>query len=262
MADDSKVTILCVDDEQDIVDSLFDTFMDSYNVKTACSGADALKIFDEEDIAVVITDQRMPEMEGTELLEKIHEKKTACKKILLTGYADINAAIDAINKGSVDKYFSKPWDDDELTRAVEHLVSMYDFDKFLNQMENDGDLIKREMNSVKSASIAISDFFDNYHMGVCIFDADDRAAFLNKKGCSLLNYSNPSGITGMGFKDVFPVDLATKKEFQRKLSKGKASPSKIDARESDGTKTELIASLVFDAEEGSDKVCGVVFMKE
>ena len=118
MAGDKKLSILCVDDEKDIVDSLFDTFMDDYDVKTALSGEEALKIFDEEDIAVIITDQRMPEMEGTELLALINEKKPYCKKILLTGYADVNAAVDAINKGSVDKYFSKPWDDAELKRIL------------------------------------------------------------------------------------------------------------------------------------------------
>ena len=81
--------------------------MDTYTVLTAAGGGEALKIFNEKDIALVITDQRMPEMEGTELLARINEAKPACKKILLTGYADINAAVDAINMGSVDKYFSK-----------------------------------------------------------------------------------------------------------------------------------------------------------
>ncbi len=130
MAEQKKRTILCVDDEPDIVSALQDTLMDVYNVKTATSGAEALKIFDEEDIGCVISDQRMPEMEGTELLAKINEIKPICKKILLTGYADINAAIDAINLGAVDKYFSKPWEDDELLKAIEDLLKELDLDEF------------------------------------------------------------------------------------------------------------------------------------
>ncbi len=125
MSDNAKLTILCVDDEQDIVNSLYDTFMSKYNVLTALNGADALDIFDKENITLIITDQRMPGMTGSELLAKINESKPLCKKILLTGYSDINAAIDAINNGAVDKYFSKPWDEDELVRTVDTLIMKY-----------------------------------------------------------------------------------------------------------------------------------------
>ena len=128
MSDAPRVTILCVDDEPDVVDTLFDTVMDIYDVKTATSGEEALKIFDEEDISLVISDQRMPEMEGMELLTKINEKKPICKKILLTGYEDIKVAIDAINLGKVDGYICKPWDDDEITKVVEELLVMYKTD--------------------------------------------------------------------------------------------------------------------------------------
>ena len=123
-------TILCVDDEENIVECLYDTLAieNEYQVKTALGGKEALEIFDQEDVALAISDQRMPEMEGTELLAQINEKNPLCKKILLTGYADINAAVDAINKGCVDRYFNKPWDDGELVMAVNHLMKMYNFD--------------------------------------------------------------------------------------------------------------------------------------
>lgn len=122
MTDDKKRTILCVDDEPDVAISLYDTFMDFYDVKTANSGKEALKIFNEEDISLIISDQRMPEMEGTELLAEIHKIKPTCKKILLTGYADVNAVIDADKLGTVDKCYNKPWDDEELIDAVKGLI--------------------------------------------------------------------------------------------------------------------------------------------
>ncbi len=121
---DKKCTILCVDDEQDIVDSLYDTFMDFHNVRTATNGEEALKIFNEEDIALVITDQGMPGMSGSELLVQINEQKSACKRILLTGYTDIKTEVKGITENSADKYFSKPWDDDELLEAVEQLLKI------------------------------------------------------------------------------------------------------------------------------------------
>ncbi len=124
-------TILCVDDEKNIVDSLYDTFMDYYHVKTATGGKEALRIFEKEKISLVITDQRMPEMTGTELLMHIHEIKPSCKKILLTGYSDMYVAIDAINKAFVDKYIVKPWDDEKLIKEVKELIDRCRFDEFM-----------------------------------------------------------------------------------------------------------------------------------
>jgi len=104
--------------------------MDTYHVKTATNAEDALKIVEKNEISLIISDQRMPDMTGSELFAKVHETKPLIKKILLTGYADINAAIDAINKGSVNRYFSKPWDEDELVNAVESLISLHKMDQF------------------------------------------------------------------------------------------------------------------------------------
>lgn len=122
MAEEKKRTILCVDDEEEIVCSLQDTFMDFYDVKTANCGEGALKIFNEENVSLVISDQRMPGMEGTELLAKINEIDPACKKILLSGYLGSNTTIVEINKSPIDKMFSKPWDDDELIQEVDNLL--------------------------------------------------------------------------------------------------------------------------------------------
>lgn len=122
MPEEKKLTILCVDDEEEIACSLQDTFMDLYEVKTANSGEEALKIFNEEDISLVISDQRMPGMQGTELLAKINEIKPTCKKIILTGYLGSSTSMDEINKSPIDKMFSKPWDDDELIQEVKDLL--------------------------------------------------------------------------------------------------------------------------------------------
>lgn len=136
--DGVKRTILCVDDEADIVSSLYDTFKDRYDVKTATSGARALSIFQREDVALVITDQRMPRMEGTELLAKIDAQKPMCKKILLTGYADVNAAIDAINRGKVDKYITKPWDEADLIKTVDLLIEEYELELSFERLIDKG----------------------------------------------------------------------------------------------------------------------------
>ncbi len=259
MADEPRRTIMCVDDEQDVVDTLYDTFMDTYNVKTATGGEEALKIFDAEDIVLVISDQRMPEMEGTELLAKINEIKPVCKKILLTGYADINAAIDAINKGSVDRYFSKPWDDEELTKAVEDLLAMYKTDEFLARVIKDAEAMKDEADKSKGTPGLFETFLDSYLMGVCVVGDEDKVEYLNSKGLEILKYKDIDEIKGSDYKDIFLLDETSKKTFRLKYLKKDLSTDKLDAKLSDGSTAGTDASLTFMQGESGTRVAGVIF---
>jgi len=261
MPDESKRTILCVDDEQDVVDTLFDTFMEIYDVKTAISGEEALKIFDEEDISLVISDQRMPEMEGTELLAKINEKKPICKKVLLTGYADINAAIDAINLGSVDRYFSKPWDDEELTKAVEDLLAMYKTDEFLARVIADAKGMKEEAEKAKGTPELFEKFLDSYLIGVCVVGQEDKIEYLNKRGLEIIKYAGLDEIRGRDLKDVFLLNEINKEGFRERYMKKDLSPDSLDVKLGDGSPARVEASLTFILGESGVQVCGIVFDK-
>jgi len=259
MPDESRRTILCVDDEKDVIDSLYDTFMDAYNVKTANSAKEALEIFNEDDISLVISDQRMPEMEGTELLAKINEIKPICKKILLTGYADINAAIDAINTGNVDKYFSKPWDDEELLKAVEDLLAAYKIDAFLEKMLEDGKKLKEGAEKGKKTAELFEKFLDGYHLGVCVVGNQDNIEYLNKRGLEILRYWNFDDINGKDFKDVFSIDELKKKEFREQYLKKDMSPNVLDIKRGDASNAPVAANLIFALDESDVKVSGIVF---
>ena len=96
-----------------------------FNVFTAESASEGLKVIETEDIHVIITDQRMPVMTGIEFLESIIPKYPDPIRILLTGYADINAVIDAINKGQVYRYIQKPWMDEDLRINIEKAFEIY-----------------------------------------------------------------------------------------------------------------------------------------
>ncbi|MBU4228810.1 MAG: response regulator, partial [Proteobacteria bacterium] len=111
-----KGKILFVDDEENILRSLQRLFMDEeIEVFTASSGAKGLEILAREtEVGVIVSDQRMPEMTGVDFLEKSKAISPQSIRILLTGYADVNAAIDAINRGGTFRYLNKPWNDDEL----------------------------------------------------------------------------------------------------------------------------------------------------
>ncbi len=120
-----KINILYVDDEVNNLISFKALFRLKYNIFIAERGKDAIKILETENIHVIITDQRMPEMTGVELLESILEPHPDPIRILLTGYADLNAVIDAINKGKIFHYLSKPWNEKELDQTIQRAYSLY-----------------------------------------------------------------------------------------------------------------------------------------
>jgi response regulator RpfG family c-di-GMP phosphodiesterase len=122
---DNKINILYVDDEPNNLMSFKALFRIKYNVHTAISGEEAVKVLRNKLINIIITDQRMPQMTGVEFLESILEEFPDPMRILLTGYADMNAVIDAINKGKIFHYLSKPWDEEELDMTINRAYDIY-----------------------------------------------------------------------------------------------------------------------------------------
>lgn len=262
MAEEARRTILCVDDETDVVDALYDTFMDTYNVKTATSGEEALKIFKKEDICLVITDQRMPEMEGTEILARVKEMKPICKKILLTGYADITAAIDAINKGSVDRYFSKPWDDEELSQAVEDLLAIYKTDEFLEKVMADARVMKKDANRGRTAQQVFEKFMDSYPAGICVVGKEERVEYVNRNGLEIIKYPHPDEIYGKDVKEIFDLNEINRRGFHEKYLKKDVSPERLGLKLGDVAPAHVEASVIFISGQDGVQVCGIVFHEE
>lgn len=142
MADEqSRITVLLVDDEENILRALQRLLMDEdFDIETATSGEAALeKLTTLENVGLIVSDQRMPGMNGAEFLGRSRELFPDTQRILLTGYSDINATIEAINKGGAGRYISKPWDDDELVLAIRDAVELYRNDvekQRLNEIAN------------------------------------------------------------------------------------------------------------------------------
>jgi len=113
-----KIRVLYVDDEPHNLVSFKATFRVRYDVTTAISAADAIELLEKKSFHVIITDQRMPNMTGVEFLESILDKYPDPVRLLLTGYADLNAVIDAVNKGKIYHYLSKPWSEEELDATI------------------------------------------------------------------------------------------------------------------------------------------------
>lgn len=129
--------ILLVDDEEANVRLLKRVLSDEYDTVEALSGQEGLNLLKEHDISLIITDQRMPGMTGVQLLKESLAVRPEAMRILLTGYTDVQALIDAINSGHVYKYVPKPWDRDELKVTVKRAIETYELKQRNTQLVTD-----------------------------------------------------------------------------------------------------------------------------
>jgi len=124
---DYKHTVLLVDDEEKIVNSLKRLLRkEGYQLITASSGAEGLKVLEENDVHLVISDQRMPQMSGTEFFATVREQYPDAIRIILTGYTEVDSITESINKGHIYKFFLKPWNDQNLKLEIKSALEQYD----------------------------------------------------------------------------------------------------------------------------------------
>jgi len=121
--------VLYVDDEINNLNSFKAAFRRDFEIFVAQSAREGRKILDTNEIGVIITDQRMPGMTGIEFLESILTVYPDTIRILLTGFSDMNAVMDAINRGQVYKYLVKPWQNEELRLYIQNALEIYNLRK-------------------------------------------------------------------------------------------------------------------------------------
>lgn len=162
----AKPCLLVVDDEPDLVQSVQDLLRFDYRVLCATRASEGLKMMNSERVHIVMSDQRMPEMTGVEMLCKVKEAYPDTIRLLFTAYADLNAVIDAINEGSVYRYIAKPWQVDELKATLKQAYDYYRLQedrKFLvkevqakNVMLGNANADLRRANELKKAFIKVA----------------------------------------------------------------------------------------------------------
>ena len=127
--------VLFVDDEPNILNALKRLFRkEQFLTFFAGSGAEGLSILEKENITLVVSDHRMPEMTGTEFLQRVKKHFPNPLRVILSGYADANVIIDSINKGEIYRFFSKPWDDNDLRVRIRQCLEHYDFLNEINRL--------------------------------------------------------------------------------------------------------------------------------
>jgi response regulator RpfG family c-di-GMP phosphodiesterase len=161
--------ILVVDDEPDVVKSVQDLLRMDYRVLGATRASDGIKIMETEEVHVVMSDQRMPEMTGVQFLDKVKGRHPGAIRMLFTGYADITAIIDAINQGNIYKYITKPWDPDELQEVIRQAVKKYE-----------------ELSNARSQSVALAEFRRSHDQTI------ETAQCRAREALAILNDSNLS----------------------------------------------------------------------
>src|SRR5262249_1162586 len=125
-AERRRHTLLIVDDEVDVLESLRHQFHRTYRVLTSPTGAGAIDLLERNDVEVLLSDQRMPGMPGDVLLRRARELRPDTIRMLFTGYAAIQAVINAVNEGNIFRYTLKPWDSVELEGIIRQGIEQYE----------------------------------------------------------------------------------------------------------------------------------------
>lgn len=137
VAEETPPTLLCVDDEANILSALKRLFRpQGYNILTATSAKEGLTLLEKEHVDLVISDMRMPEMNGAQFLEQVKSRWPNSVRLLLTGYAEMSATVDAINKGGIYRYISKPWEDTEMLILVREALERLKLEREKRRLED------------------------------------------------------------------------------------------------------------------------------
>ena len=126
MTTPDKKCLLVIDDEPNVCDSVHDLLRREYRVLKAHSAEEGYRLMQEEDVHIVMSDQRMPQITGVELLAKVKSRYPQAVRMLFTGFADLDSIIAAINQGHIFGFLKKPWQPEALETAVRQAAAEYD----------------------------------------------------------------------------------------------------------------------------------------
>jgi putative nucleotidyltransferase with HDIG domain len=232
-----KGKILFVDDEENILRSLQRLFMDEeVEVFTASSGAKGLEILArEKEVGVIVSDQRMPEMAGVDFLEKSKAVSPQSIRILLTGYADVNAAIDAINRGGAFRYLNKPWNDAELVQTVKGALQMY---RLLAENKRLGAIVKKQNAELKKWNTELESIVQEQTME--LQKSYDSLRAINSR--LRVNFKN----TIVAFSGLIELRDKRMRTHSRNVAEVSVNVARQLGMESEQRETVMVAALLHD----------------
>lgn len=147
-----KHTLLVVDDEPDVCDSVHDLLRREFRVLKARNAEEGFKLLHDEEVHIIMTDQRMPRITGVELLSRVRTGHPQAVRMLFTGYADLDSIIAAINQGHIFKFLKKPWQPEDLEIAVRDAAREYDR---LVEQEDRMERLRNELETLRQRVVAL-----------------------------------------------------------------------------------------------------------
>ena len=174
-------TILLVDDEPNVLKSLRRLIRTAkYNIILANSGKEALEVLAKENVDVVLSDQRMPEMTGTELFKKVKDKYPHTVRMILSGYTELDCIAESINDGAIFRFLTKPWSDEEL---LNHIKEAFDFCRMKHN----------DFGSAEAEKV-LFDFIETIDLPIVIKDQDNKIFASNHlANQTLFENTDPTG---------------------------------------------------------------------
>lgn len=214
-----KYKILIVDDEENNLSLLHRTLRQYYDVVRTTSPAEALKILEEEEINIILSDHKMPEMDGVEFLKKSNDIKPACVRLLVTAYSDSKILIDAINDAKIYRYVKKPWEPSELLMVVDSAAEYYQLKQDTDKLVYD---LKELFSGTVNSIIETLDAKDSFTLG-----RSRRVTFLVLKMANYFNLPSSElgklelagllhdiGMIGVGEDTLNKTDILTNEEVE------------------------------------------------
>jgi len=195
--DISSYKILCVDDELNILSALRRMFkLSGFDIEEASSGAEALQKLAQSEFHLVISDMQMPEMNGAEFLAQVRQRYPKIMRLMLTGTADLKAAISAINEGEIYRYLTKPWNDEEVVlttkSALERYALVVERDNLLEltkqQNQSLADMVNTLEEKVKERTAELSNSYDDLR-GSYIASVKAYSTLIGLRDSALLTHS-------------------------------------------------------------------------
>jgi two-component system NtrC family sensor kinase len=216
--------VLFVDDEPHILSSLKRLLRgEDYQILTATSGEEGLKVLQTNSVQLVISDQRMPNMEGTVFLQKVKELYPHTVRVILSGFADASVIVESINKGEIYRFIGKPWNDEELKSSIRQSFEHYEILQHTRELEEQTRLQNVRLSKMneylenmveqRTESLKLSqEILENLPVGVVGISREMEVVFANIEAGNILQILKRI-IPGTEAVEVFPENLVVAVDF-------------------------------------------------
>lgn len=205
-------TILLVDDEANILSALTRLLRPlGYRILRAGSGREGLELLAQNEVGVIVSDQRMPEMTGSEFLMQVRDRYPDTIRIVLSGYTELNSITDAINRGAIYKFLTKPWEDELLRANIEEAFQRYEMkrenDRLNNQMEQRVVEKTRELTRNLKMLQVSQEILEALPVAVIGIDNEGVIVVANSMAHHLLGRGGEQALLGEDAQGLIPLEL-------------------------------------------------------